>query len=96
MNLDEFKSSIIKSTTPPALTSSLQAMWYDGKGDWNRAHDVAQEISTSEGSWIHAYLHRKEGDQSNAVYWYHRANRPVCKSSLEKEWDDIVTTLLSA
>ena len=70
-------------------------MWYDGKGDWGKAHDIAQDIRTAEGSWIHAYLHRKEGDAGNAAYWYHRANQPVCKTSLEEEWETIVKTLLT-
>ena len=79
---------------PPGLTDSLQAMWYDGKGDWNKAHNIAQEIHSKEGSWIHAYLHRKEGDAGNAAYWYHRANQPVCKTSLAHEWEDIVKAFL--
>lgn len=80
---------------PPSLTESLQAMWHDAKGNWNKAHDIAQEIHSKEGSWIHAYLHRKEGDAGNAAYWYHRANQPVCKTSLAQEWEDIVKTLLT-
>ena len=94
MNFADFKTSLTTSTLPPPLPNSLQALWYDGKGDWNRAHDLAQDIHTKEGSWIHAYLHRKEGDLGNAVYWYHRANQPVCKTSLEEEWENIVTALL--
>ena len=79
---------------PPGLSNGLTALWYDGKGDWNKAHDVAQEIHTAEGSWIHAYLHRKEGDAGNASYWYHRASQPVCKASLAEEWENIVKALL--
>ncbi len=70
-------------------------MWLDGKGDWNGAHEIAQDLRSPEGSWIHAYLHRKEGDTGNAAYWYHRANKPVCNTSLEAEWDSIVSALLS-
>jgi hypothetical protein len=94
MDFLSFKESLTTSTSPPPLSSSLQALWYEGKGDWNRAHDIAQDIHTREGSWIHAYLHRKEGDLGNAAYWYHRANQPVCKTSLEEEWENIVTALL--
>lgn len=93
MTLTDFKS-MLSSSEPPALSESLIAMWYDGKGDWERAHNVAQDIRTKEGSWIHAYLHRKEGDTGNAQYWYNRANQPVCNTSLEAEWDAIVTALL--
>ena len=64
-------------------------MWYDGQGDWNRAHNIAQEIHTKEGAWIHAYLHRKEGDDANAAYWYSRANRNVPSYPLEQEWEEI-------
>ena len=94
MNFQDFKSSLNASSAPPGLTNSLQALWFDGKGDWEKAHDVAQEIHTAEGSWIHAYLHRKEGDVGNAAYWYHRANQPVCKTSLTEEWENIVKALL--
>ena len=94
MNFQDFKSSLSASSVPPGLTNSLQALWHDGKEDWNKAHDIAQEIRSPEGSWIHAYLHRKEGDAGNAAYWYHRANQPVCKTSLAEEWETIVKALL--
>jgi hypothetical protein len=96
MNLTDFKSSLSSTSVPPnALPKSLQAMWFDGNGDWNSAHEIAQDIRTPDGSWIHAYLHRKEGDTGNATYWYHRANKPVCNTSPEEEWDSIVAALLS-
>ena len=69
-------------------------MWYDGKGDWHKAHDIAQDIHTREGSWIHAYLHRKEGDLSNAQYWYHRANQKMPTYDLSKEWEELVIAFL--
>ena len=94
MNFQDFKSSLNTSSSPPSLSRSLQALWFDGKGDWNQAHDIAQEIRSPEGSWIHAYLHRKEGDEGNAAYWYHRANQPVCKTSHIEEWETIVKALL--
>ena len=68
MTLAQFKDSLTNSS-PPEVSPLLQAMWYDGNGNWNKAHDIAQEIHSREGSWIHAYLHRKEGDLSNAQYW---------------------------
>jgi hypothetical protein len=94
MNLNAFKSTIASGKIPERLTDALKAMWYDAAGDWDQAHDIAQEISGAEGSWIHAYLHRKEGDQSNAAYWYRRAGQPVCKTSLDQEWADITAALL--
>ena len=94
MDLNKFKSTLSSDTAPAGLSDALKAMWYDAKGHWGRAHDIAQEMPGAEGSWIHAYLHRKEGDHGNAAYWYHRANQPVCKLSLEEEWQQIVTALL--
>jgi hypothetical protein len=93
MTLKDFKSTL-SSSGPPALSESLKAMWFDGKGDWEQAHNIAQDIHTLEGSWIHAYLHRKEGDAGNAAYWYSRARQPVCKTSLQEEWNSIVSALL--
>jgi hypothetical protein len=95
MSIDEFKDSVHKQPTPPAhLNALLQALWHDAKGDWESAHNLAQDVNTKDGSWIHAYLHRKEGDLSNASYWYHKASKPVCKKSLPEEWEDIAATLL--
>lgn len=93
MNLAEFKTTL-KEEQPPKLSASLTALWYDAKGDWEAAHNVAQDIHNVEGSWIHAYLHRKEGDEGNASYWYHRAGKPFCKLSLQDEWEDIAIALL--
>ena len=94
MTFSEFKDSLKQATPPLQLTNALQALWYDGKGDWEAAHNVAQEIHTLEGSWIHAYLHRKEGDLGNASYWYHRANQPPSKKSLAEEWEEITKAML--
>lgn len=69
-------------------------LWWDAKGDWGRAHECAQQDATPAGSWVHAYLHRKEGDASNAAYWYSRAQQAVCRESLDSEWVSIVRTLL--
>jgi len=94
MTLTEFRDSLKQSSPPPELNNLLQSLWHDGKGDWETAHNVAQDINTREGSWIHAYLHRKEGDLGNASYWYHRANQPVSKKSLADEWEEIVKAFL--
>jgi hypothetical protein len=95
MTLFEFKESIKQSNPPPQIDNLLQALWYDAKGNWETAHDLAQEVHSKDGSWIHAYLHRKEGDLGNASYWYHRANQPVCKKSLGEEWEEIASALLN-
>jgi hypothetical protein len=94
MTFDEFKSSLSQPSPPLGVSDLLKALWYDGKGDWNTSHNIAQDIHSHEGSWIHAYLHRKEGDQGNASYWYHKAKKPVTTLSLDEEWELIVKALL--
>ncbi len=94
MNLDEFRKSLAESAPPAGLTHALSGLWWDAKGDWKRAHDSAQQDEGQDGSWVHAYLHRKEGDQSNAAYWYNRAGKPPCFESLDAEWLSIATALL--
>ena len=95
MTITEFKDSLKQSSPPSQLSNLLQALWYDAKGDWEAAHNVAQDIRSKEGSWIHAYLHRKEGDLGNASYWYHRANQPVSNKSLTEEWEEIAKAMLA-
>ena len=94
MTLDEFRQSLMATQSPAGLSLALAGLWWDAKGDWHRAHESAQQDEGMEGSWVHAYLHRKEGDQSNAAYWYRRAGKPVCQESLEKEWESIVRALV--
>lgn len=79
---------------PGGITPSLAALWYAGKDHWEQAHAIAQDVPTREGSWVHAYLHRVEGDQWNANYWYNRAGKTMPGVSLEQEWKDIVKALL--
>lgn len=91
MTIEEFQSS----ETVPAVTSSLRALWHDARGDWEGAHKCAQEDeSATDCAWVHAYLHRKEGDISNARYWYARAGKPECRGPLEDEWREITLALL--
>jgi hypothetical protein len=73
----------------------LLALWWDAKGDWSRAHEIAQDIGGADGAWVHAYLHRKEGDTGNAAYWYRRAGRAVGRGDLNEEWEQIVRSLLA-
>jgi len=94
VTLNQFKDSLINSS-PPEISILLQAMWHDAKGNWNKAHDIAQEIHSHEGSWVHAYLHRKEGDHYNAQYWYSRAGKRMPAYSLQQEWEEMITALLA-
>lgn len=73
----------------------LQALWHDAQGDWDKAHAVAQQASNRDGDWVHAYLHRKEGDPGNAGYWYARARRTMPDGTLDAEWSELVTELLA-
>ena len=95
MNLEEFKLSVSDELPPIDINDLLQALWIEAKGDWDTAHSIAQENLSNNGSWVHAYLHRKEGDLSNASYWYSRAGRKRPEISLQQEWDYIVSTLLA-
>jgi hypothetical protein len=96
MNLAAFRASLKAEAPPLGLSLALQALWRDGRGDFDAAHELAQKDEGGEGDWVHAYLHRKEGDLSNAAYWYRRAKRPVCKDPLEAEWATIAAALLAA
>jgi hypothetical protein len=95
MNLDEFRETLGLREPPEGLTLALAGLWWDAKGHWARAHEAAQRDEGRDGSWVHAYLHRKEGDFGNAGYWYGRAGRPVCRELLEAEWISIVRELLA-
>jgi len=95
MSFEEFKRSLSNTTPPEQIGPLLKALWYDGKDNWETAHEVAQDINTRDGSWIHAYLHRKEGDAGNASYWYHRADRKMPGYTLQQEWEEIVKHFLS-
>ena len=95
MNLAEFQLSQNQSTPPSDASLALQSLWFDAKGDWNKAHELAQKDGGSAGDWVHAYLHRKEGDASNARYWYARAGKPVFSGTLEDEWAAISAALLA-
>jgi hypothetical protein len=94
MTLDDFRQSLTAKEPPPELRPALAGLWWDAKGDWTKAHETAQQDEGMEGSWVHAYLHRKEGDQSNAAYWYGRAGKVVCQQPLDAECLSIVKDLL--
>jgi hypothetical protein len=93
MSLDEFKVTL-KSEQPPKLVPTLVALWHDARGDWDGAHHVVQDIAGVDAAWVHAYLHRKQGDLANARYWYKQAEQPESTESLTAEWDHIAAALL--
>ena len=95
MDLRSFKESVGSAQPPDGLSLALQALWWDAKGDWDKAHECAQERDDQPGMRVHAYLHRKEGDQSNAEYWYRRCRTAPATTSLDEEWEEIAERLLS-
>lgn len=94
MEYDSFISSLNDNRPPEHISTYLQALWYDGKGDWDKSHDIIQDIEDLRAAHIHAYLHRKEGDEWNARYWYNRAKKPFPAVSLSEEWKEIVQSEL--
>jgi hypothetical protein len=94
MDIAAFRASLAAPAPPPGLSLALQALWRDGKGDWEGAHELAQRDEGGAGDWVHAYLHRKEGDAGNAGYWYRRARKPVATGALADEWAVIAEALL--
>ena len=95
MTLHEFQTTVAHTAPPPGLPQTLLALWHDARGDWDEAHRVAQDIDGADGAWIHAYLHRKEGDAGNAGYWYRRAGRTPFTGSLAAEWAAIAEAFLT-
>ena len=94
MDIEAFKASISVDAPPNGLSRPLQALWHQAKGDWDTAHRLAQTQKNGDGALVHAFLHRVEGDKSNAAYWYRRAGKPVSSAPLDEEWKEIVAALL--
>ncbi len=94
MTLSDFRASLTSPAPPAGLAPALEGLWHDARGDFDRAHDLAQSEG-GDGDWVHAYLHRKEGDAGNAAYWYRRAGKPVCRDGLDAEWGAIAHSLLA-
>lgn len=90
MTLAEFAAADGRDFAGPLL-----ALWWDGKGNWQKAHEIAQDVPGTDGAWVHAYLHRKEGDLGNAAYWYRRAGRTVAEGDLQSEWEGIAGEMLA-
>ena len=93
MDVDEFRGTLHLAEPPAGLSLPLQTLWWDAKDDWNHAHECAQQDEGKTGASVHAYLHRKEGDLSNAGYWYRRAGRKPATGALEQEWAALVGEL---
>jgi hypothetical protein len=92
----DFKASLSGAAPAPELEAPLAALWWAAKGEWDQAHRIVQDEETADSAWVHAYLHRVEGDLGNAGYWYRRASKPVATGPLETEWDGIVSALIEA
>ena len=96
MQLTDFKRATSENAPPSGLSVPLSGLWWAAKGEWDRAHEIVQDEPSWEAAWVHAYLHRVEGDLGNAGYWYRQAGRPVAQDSLEAEWERIVSALLGS
>ncbi len=94
MNINDFMASLAQVNPPAGISPYLQSLWLDKKNDWEGAHQAVQDINDKTSAWIHAYLHRKEGDNGNARYWYNRADKEMPALSLEEEWKRIAEALL--
>ena len=89
-------ASLDGAAPPPDLSAPLAALWWAAKSDWDQAHKIVQDESSREAAWVHAYLHRVEGDLGNAGYWYRQAGQPAATDSLQAEWERIAATLLGS
>jgi hypothetical protein len=96
MEFDSFKSSLMGASPPAGTSGALQALWWQAKGDWHKAHGCAQADANEKGAWAHAYLHRVEGDLHNAGGWYKRAGKTLSTAPLDSEWEEIARALLAA
>jgi len=94
MDTKTFRESLAGASPPAGLAPPVAALWQAAKGDWDGAHRLVQDESSNDAAWVHAYLHRVEGDLGNAGYWYRRAGKPVAKGSLDEEWGAIAAALL--
>jgi hypothetical protein len=93
VNMADFKASLTNAKPADGLAPPLAALWWAAKGDWDAAHKIVMNEDTKDAAWVHAYLHRVEGDLSNAGYWYRRAGKPEAKDTLDAEWQQIADAL---
>jgi hypothetical protein len=96
MTLAELKRSVSKARPPAGLAPALVGLWWEAKGDWERAHAGVMDETGKDCAWVHAYLHRVEGDLGNARYWYRQAGKTAPTGRLRAEWDSIAGELLAA
>jgi len=94
MSFDGFLESVAAGTPPAGAGPAVLALWHDARGEWDKAHELAQADGGRDGDWVHAYLHRKEGDEMNAGYWYARAGKAAATGELRAEWEAIARVLL--
>jgi hypothetical protein len=94
MNFESFQQSLGTPAPPDGSSVYLQSLWYDGKDNWEQAHNIIQDVNDKTAAWIHAYLHRKEGDVWNANYWYTKAGKRMPGYALEQEWEELVKEML--
>ncbi len=94
MTLVDFKGGISKPKPPGGLAPPLEALWWAAKGDWDKAHKIVMKQESRDAAWVHAYLHRVEGDLDNAGYWYRQARRPAASGALDAEWNAIAAALI--
>ena len=95
MTLAEFTASLAQAAPPRSLAPPVEALWWAAKGEWDKAHAIVMNDDSREAAWVHAYLHRVEGDLPNAGYWYRTAGKPVCRETLEAEWSAVAAALLA-
>lgn len=94
MDLKRFKASLAQAAPPAGVAAPLASLWHQARGDWSAAHRIVQDMKGSNAYWVHAYLHRVEGDIENAGYWYRRAGKPMASTPLQEEWQEIAAALL--
>jgi hypothetical protein len=94
VTLTDFKRSLQQHQPPTGSAPALAALWWLKKGDWARAHEIVMEADDADAAWVHAHLHRVEGDLSNAQYWYRQARKPTADATLDEEWEAVATALL--
>ena len=93
-NFSEFETTLGLDEPPKEWPVELRSLWYDAKGDWHAAHGLVDHLNNTMAKWVHAYLHRKEGDEWNAGYWYRQAGRPFCTHTLNHELQQLVEEIL--
>lgn len=95
MTLEEFRASLALAEPPAGLSPALIGLWHQGNGAWEAAHGVVQDDDGADAAWVHAHLHRVEGDEANAGYWFRRAGKPHTRGDLAAEWDEMAAALLT-